>query len=237
MTSILLAVALIGGAAAAYWHFALSPKREQIAKLESDIAAKQAQVAQAEAMANDSEAARRAYRRNYATVVRLGKAVPADEDVRSLVVQLDRSAKSSKVDFSSIALTSVGATPASPSAGAAATASPAGFVTLPFTFTFQGTFFRLSDFFSHLDRFVQVNGDAIDASGRLLHIDRFSLQVADKGSRELKADVGATSYQLPKGQGLTAGATAQTPAASTTATATPAPGGGSNPPATTGVTG
>jgi Tfp pilus assembly protein PilO len=232
MTSILLAVALIGAAAAGYWYLALAPKREQIAKLDADIAAKQAQVAQAEAMANDSEAARQAYRRNYATVVRLGKAVPADEDVRSLVVQLDTSAKHSKVDFSSIALTSAGASP-----GAASTPSPAGFVTQPFTFTFQGTFFRLSDFFSQLDRFVQVDGDAIDANGRLLHIDRFSLQADDKDSRVLKADVGATSYQLPKGQGLTAGATAQSPAASTTATASPTPGGGSNPSTTTATTG
>ena len=38
-------------------------------------------------------------RANYATVVRLGKAVPADDDVRSLIVQLDSAAERSNVDF------------------------------------------------------------------------------------------------------------------------------------------
>ena len=216
VTQILLPVVVLAAALAAYWYLALAPKRAEVAKLDSEITTKQAAVAQAEATANDHEASRRAYRRNYTTVVRLGKAVPADEDVRSLVVQLDTSAKRSKIDFDSIALTNVGGS--APAASGSQAATPGGFVTVPFTFSFQGSFFRLSDFFSQLDRFVQVNGEDVDATGRLLHIDTFSLKPG-ADSQVLSADVTATSDQLPSSEGLTAGATAQGPNAASTAAA------------------
>jgi Tfp pilus assembly protein PilO len=234
-TRMLVCVAVVAGAAAAYWYLALAPKRDEVAQLDTKIATTQATVQQAEATANDYEAARKAYRFNYASVVRLGKAVPADDDVRSLVVQLDTSAKRSRIDFNTISLTSVG------SADDPKAAASASFVTTPFNFTFQGSFFRLSDFFAHLDSFVQVKGGDVDVTGRLLHIDTFSLTPHGEGSRQLTAQIAATSYQLPASEGLTAGATAQGPAAS--GAATPGAGGttsSSTTPTTTataGVTG
>jgi Tfp pilus assembly protein PilO len=235
-TQMLLCVAVVAGAAAAYWYLALAPKRDEVAALDTKITTTQATVQQAEATANNYEAARKAYRQNYATVVRLGKAVPADDDVRSLMVQIDSSAKSSKIDFSTISLTGVGST------DDAAAKPTTSFVTVPFSFTFEGNFFRLSDFFSHLDSFVRVKGDDVDVTGRLLHIDTFALTPKAVGSRQLTAQIGVTSYQLPESEGLTAGATAQGPAASGAAS-TPSAGGtssGTTPPTTTataGVTG
>ena len=141
-TRILLIGALVAGAAAAYWYLALAPKRAEVAALDTKIATTQATVQQAEATAANYEASRVAYRQNYATVVRLGKAVPADDDVRSLVVQIDTSAKRSKIDFNKISLDE----------RRRATTAPArrqtSFATVPFSFSFQGSFFRLSDFFS-----------------------------------------------------------------------------------------
>jgi Tfp pilus assembly protein PilO len=235
-TQILLAVGVTAAALAAYWYLALAPKRDEVAKLDSQVAAKQAAVQTAQSTANNYEATRKAYRKNYATVVRLGKAVPADDDVRSLVVQLDESARRAKIDFANISLTDVGS-----SQGAATNQQAAStFVTQPFSFSFEGSFFRLSEFFNQLDRFVQVDGKAIDVTGRLLRIESFSL-APQSGSSSLHAEIGATSYSLPSEQGLTAGATAQGPAG---AAATPAsgttPASGSTPPTTTataGVTG
>ena len=63
----------------------------------------QAQLAQTQAPDRAPTRARRThYKANYATVVRLGKAVPTDDDTRSLVVQLDAAAKRSGVDFDTI---------------------------------------------------------------------------------------------------------------------------------------
>jgi Tfp pilus assembly protein PilO len=224
MTKILVCVAVVAGAAGAYWYLALAPKRDEVAALDTKIATTQATVQQAEATAANYEVARTAYRQNYTTVVRLGKAVPADDDVRSLMVQVDTSAKRSKIDFNKISLTNVGGDDGT---GAAQTAVQ----TVPFNFSFQGSFFRLSEFFSHLDSFVQVKGKDVEATGRLLHIDQFSLAPVKVGSRQLTAQIGATSYQLPDSEELTAGATAQGPATGTTP-----PAGGSSPGTTTPTT-
>jgi Tfp pilus assembly protein PilO len=236
-TQILLAVGVTAAALAAYWYLALAPKRAEVAKLDTEVATKQTAVQTAQATANNYETTRKAYRKNYATVVRLGKAVPADDDVRSLVVQLDESARRAKIDFANISLTDV----SSSQGGEANKAAASTFVTQPFSFSFEGSFFRLSEFFNQLDRFVQVNGDAIDVTGRLLRIESFSL-APQAGSDKLTAQIGATSYSLPSDQGLTAGATAQGPAPAAAGTTAPGttPASGSTPPTTTataGVTG
>ncbi len=181
-TQILLAVGLMAAAVAAYWYLALAPKRDEVAKLDTEVATKQAAVQTAQATANNYESTRKAYRKNYATVVRLGKAVPADDDVRSLVVQLDESARRAKIDFANISLTDIGS-----SQGATATQQAAStFVTQPFSFSFEGSFFRLSEFFNQLDRYVQVDGRSIGVTGRLLRIESFSL-APQSGSSTLTA--------------------------------------------------
>src|SRR4051812_18963878 len=175
--------------------------RAEVDAIDTKFAPTQAKVQQAEPTAANYEASRVAYRQNYATVVQLGKAMPADDDVRSLVVQIDTSAKRSKIDFNKISLTNVGGDDGT---GAAKTS----FATVPFSFSFEGSFFRLSDFFSHLDSFVQLKGKDVQVKGRLLHIDQFSLTPVQAGSDKLTAQIGATSYQLPASEELTAGATA-----------------------------
>ena len=53
-------------------------------------------------------AARERYDADYATVAKLGKAVPADDDVASLVYQLDHVSTGSHIDFRSIKLDQLG---------------------------------------------------------------------------------------------------------------------------------
>jgi Tfp pilus assembly protein PilO len=245
-TNILLAVGVLAAAVAAYWFLALGPKRDQIAKLDTDVATKQAAVQQAHTTANNYEVSRKAYRKNYETVVRLGKAVPADDDVRSLVVQVDSSAKRSQVDFSSVNIGGGSGSAASPATGAAAASAKtpppgatvvgsAGFLAMPFTFDFQGSFFRLGDFFTQLDRYVKLNDQDVDVTGRLLRVETFTLTPTAEDSNLLKAEVKATSYLLPASEGLTAGATAQGPAAANAGT--PTPPAGTTPPTTTATAG
>ena len=100
--TILLVAVAAAAAIGAYWMLVLTPKREEAAAIDKQISAKQAQLAKAEAEVADYDHARSAYKANYSMVARLGKAVPADDDVRSLLVQINSAADHSGVDFRTI---------------------------------------------------------------------------------------------------------------------------------------
>jgi hypothetical protein len=186
-------------------------------------------------------------------IARLGKAVPADDDVRSLMVQVNTAADRAGVDFHKIdvgsgsgavaptttgtgtAATGAAAAPATPPPPGATTVGTAGFSTMPFSLNFKGSFFELGKFFNRIDRFVSVRNGGLDVTGRLLLLNSITLTPdAIKGFPTLTADVSANSYLLPPTEGLTAGATAAGPTAAA-ATAAPAPSAtpSSNSPVTT----
>jgi hypothetical protein len=269
---LLVAVAAVAGVAA-YWMLALAPKREEATKLSQTITTKRGELKAAEAELATYEKAKAGYKANYSLVARLGKAVPADDDVRSMLVQLNAAAGRSKVDFRTIqvggsgaaalaapaapaasstdsastdkkdsAATGAAATPAAPATPPAPGSTPvgsAGFSAMPFTFSFRGSFFNLGAFFQRLDRFVAVNEQRLDVTGRLMLLNNISLAPDTTGFPRIRAQIGATTYMLPATQGLTAGAspagpTGTAPAAS--GAATPAPGA-TTPPTTTAAIG
>ena len=256
--TVVIAAVLVGG----FWFLVLGPQRSKASKLGSQLNKEQQRLTAAQSDAAQSRAARTDYARNYATVARLGKAVPSSDDVPSLVYQLSSTAQATGVDFRTIKLQnassgaaaapasatpapspgkgstgstpaagssgSSGSTPAAGSSGAApasatqaatatlppgAVVGPAGFPTMPFSFTFEGSFFRLSSFFSRLESQIQSSRGRLSVRGRLLTIDGLSLTAAGQGFPHMKAAVAATAYLLPADQGLTNGATPSTPPA------------------------
>ena len=60
----LLAVVAVGLAVGAFYFLALAPKREEIAKLDTDVAAKEAELAQAQQTLAGYEQARTTYKSN-----------------------------------------------------------------------------------------------------------------------------------------------------------------------------
>src|SRR3954469_9055299 len=120
----IVAVVATVAALAAFWFLALTPQREQAAKLKTDISAKQAEAATAKAALAGYEQSRASYKSNYATLVRLGKAAPEDDEVRSLMVQLDDAARGTGVDFSTIQVGGSSGAAASTSTPAAGAQSP-----------------------------------------------------------------------------------------------------------------
>jgi hypothetical protein len=239
---LIVAVAFIA-AAGAFWMLVLAPKRDEAATLSKQITAKQAALSAAEAEVASYEKARRAYPGNYTKIARLGKAVPIDDDVRSLLIQLNSAAEKSKVDFRTINLEQSGGAAPTPGAGGspAAGAAPAppgsssvgsaGFATMPFSFEFKGSFFKLGQFFNRLDRFVKVKNNNVDVTGRLLLLNSISLAPDSlQGFPVITAQVKASSYLLPGTQDLLEGASAAGP---TAAAAAAAPADSSTPPATT----
>jgi hypothetical protein len=238
--SVLIVVGFLA-VVAAFWLLALSPKRKEVSDVSTQLQSAQARLSAAQATAASAESARQSYDSDYATVARLGKAVPVDDDVPSLVYQLEHTAHSSKIDFRSISVTGGGAAAPAPTGAAAAVASAngtttsapvattalppgavvgtAGFPTMPFSFNFNGKFFPMQRFLHALDGLTTVNGKSINVKGRLLTVDGVSLVAGPKGFPDVTATVAATAYLLPSDEGLTPGAPAGTSAAPTASSA------------------
>ena len=240
---VLAGVAVLAG----FWFAVLAPKRAETAAMSDQIAQAELRRDAAVTAASTAEQARRDYQRDYATVARLGKAVPADDDVASLVFQLESVARDNSIDFRSVKLSGGAPAPAAPkpadpaadgedaTAPAPATPTPvvsqappgavvgtAGLLTLPFSFTFDGGYLPMQRMLGAIDGLADVTDSGISVRGRLLTVDGFSLTQSRKGFPKVKAQVSATAYIVPADQGVTANATPQGPAGAAGATDTTA---------------
>jgi hypothetical protein len=237
---VVMVIAVLG-VLAGVWFFAVSPKREQAAQLGTEVSAAQAQLASAESQLAGASAAQAKYETAYASIVSLGKAVPASQEVPSLIYQLARATNEKNVEFASITASASGASGSSSSAAAAA---GAGFTQMPFTFVFNGSFQNLYDLFQQLDGFaLRTSAGDLQVSGRLLTVQSIKLAPASTagatpgssaqgGSERLSGTITATAYVLPAGQTLTGGATPTGPASTVTQTSsTGAPSGSAAAPA------
>jgi hypothetical protein len=246
--TVVVVMALLG----AYWFLLLGPKRGEASQLRRQVEQQETRLQTARQTVAAAQQARASYPANYAAVARLGKAVPADDDIPSLLYQLDKTAKGNGTDFRLIKLLggSSGApapaagapaggkpgaapggqqpggsqpasgTPASPataSQGATATlppgaiVGPAGLATMPFSFRFEGTFFRLTDFFGSVERYISTTNRTINVSGRLLTVNGVGVIFTRKGYPHMRAIVSATAYVLPNSEGLVNGGTPSAP--------------------------
>jgi type II secretory pathway pseudopilin PulG len=239
---VLLVVAIVAALAAA-WMFVIQPRRSEASQLSAQVSAQQTQLDTARAQVAQGEQARSQFPANYAKLVRLGEAVPADDDVPSLIYQIQGAANAAHVDFRTLQVSSAGGSSSTPppstssgsssgsqpsgSSSAASQSSssslppgvavgPAGFPTEQFTFSLQGNFFNLSDFFNRLQKFVAAGKNQLSISGRLMTVNGISFSAAPQGFPQITASISATTYLVQPGQGLTAGATTAGPAASTT---------------------
>jgi hypothetical protein len=92
------------GLLAALWFLAIGPKRSELSKLNAKVEQSEKTTQSAQQNAKEFAQARVSFPRAYADVVRLGKAVPADPDVPSLLVQLEHAADAAGVDFRKVEL-------------------------------------------------------------------------------------------------------------------------------------
>jgi hypothetical protein len=234
--SVVASLAIVAG----FWFAVLAPKREEAGKVRDELAAARQKLDEARTAAADAAGARRRYAADYATVARLGKAVPVQDDVPSLVFQLQTSAFHHNLDFRVAELKASGApaTPATNAANAVASANgtqpangaapatsaaaailppgaavgAAGFPTMPFSFEFDGAFFDMQRFLREINGFTSATQKRINVRGRLLTVDGFALEASRKGFPQVKASISATAYLLPSDQGLTGGASPAGPA-------------------------
>lgn len=224
---IVIIVVSVVAAIAGAWLLVVSPKRSEASKLGDQVKAAQTQLSTAQSQVAAGEAARSAYPSSYTTLAGLGEAVPADDNVPSLIYQVQAAASASRVDFQSLSLSgSGGSTPVAPATSSASAAQsstaalppgasvgPAGFPIEPFTFTFNGNFFHLSDFLGRLEHFVVATNSRVSVSGRLMSLNAISLGAGHGGFPHITATVSATTYLVPAAQGVMNGATPAGPAA------------------------
>lgn len=228
--TLIVAMLAVAALATAFWMLALSPKREEAAELGEQIEQVETSLAQHEAEVAVGEEARESFPADYRKLVVLGKAVPGDDDTASLLVQVDRIANRTKVSFRNLQLNATsgsdaaaapastpGAEPVSATEAAAALlplgagVGPAGLAVMPYTLTFDGDFFRIADFIKGLDSLVATKDGQVAVDGRLMTVDGFSLVPGEGGFPQLTATFAVTTYLTPPEQGVTGGATPESP--------------------------
>jgi type II secretory pathway pseudopilin PulG len=223
------------------WLLVIQPKRGQASKLGAQVTAAQSQLTVARSQVAAGEAARSSYASYYTELARLGEAVPTDDNVPSLIYQLQQAATSTGTDFRNLVLASSSSSTPAPAAatGAAAPASaavlppgvsigPAGLPIEPFTFTFNGNFFHLANFLGRLQRFVVAKTNRLLVSGRLMSLNAISLSPGPKGFPQISASINATTYLTPQSQSALGG----TPTAPAATASQPVSSSGSSAPAT-----
>ena len=146
------------------WFFLLSPIRGEIAETDEAIEDQLQQVSLAKTTLAQAESMREEGKGNQARLLELNKMVPPEEELPSLLLQLQDLADQSGIEF--IALT-----PGSP----AGDTEGADFLVLPLDLEFSGTYFDVSDFAYRAEHMVA-------GPGRLLAIE--SLDLAAAGAAE-----------------------------------------------------
>jgi hypothetical protein len=232
VVGIAVLVVLAGG-----WMLAVSPERKKATKLEGEVNTAKTQLASTEGQLANARAAQSRYSSAYASIVNLGKAVPAGREVPSLVFELAQASQGQHVDLSSIQYGAGGGGSSSAGAASAAGSTLAGFSTMPFTFVFSGSFDDLYNLFQQLNHYaVRTASGDIKVRGRLLTIQSAKLApiaTGAGGGTQLTGQITATAYVLPAAQGLTGGATPSSPGGSATLASSSSSGGSS--PATPAV--
>jgi Tfp pilus assembly protein PilO len=128
-----VAIAVVLGA---FYFGVLSPKREKASQLSAEITDLNASISQQQQTAQFAEDARHHFPTYYGRLVVLGKAVPADADTASLLVQVDTVANRSGVKFAGLTLSAgSGETSAASTPPPATDATSTGTTSTPTTTT------------------------------------------------------------------------------------------------------
>src|SRR5207248_2785147 len=119
---IIMAVVALAAVGAA-WFFLVGPKRDQATKLDTQLSSIQSQLESVRSDLAAGQAARNEFGKSYTLLARLGQAIPADDDVPSLVWELQAAAKKSRVDFRSLSGNGVASSPTSTPAASSSSAA------------------------------------------------------------------------------------------------------------------
>lgn len=196
----LVVVGVLVLGAAAYFGL-VRPKKAEAARLQKEIDATNAQIADHDAK---TLAAKGRPKIRTADLFRLAKAMPDQADMSGVLLQLNQTAADSGISFQSIApQTSV---PIS------------GYQAIPIQLIFQGNFYDLVDFLFRLRNLVDVQHGQLDATGRLFAIDTLSFSEAQQGFPQVSATLVVDAFVYGTQAPATATPTTTTATTGTTTT-------------------
>ena len=101
-----------------YWFLVLAPQRAESSKVTQDLTKARGERDTAQAQIGQLNAAKASFAGDYQTVIRMGKAVPENVDMPSLLVQLDRAARGTGIEMNEMKITPAAASEAAPAAPA-----------------------------------------------------------------------------------------------------------------------
>ena len=168
----LLVLALVG------YFLLIKPKQDAAGSLSDEIATLQTQLEVAIAAQRLPEADESAIQ--VADVFRVTKAMPDDNDMPGIILELNAVASASGIEFLSI----------SPQdAGVRST-----YTALPINLSFEGNFYDLTDFLFRVRNLVSVRDGELEADGRLYTLDTLALEEGPAGFPEISASLTLTAY-------------------------------------------
>ena len=86
-----------------YWFVLFSPKREAASTAAAELSVQEERRDAAQATVDQANASKTDFAADYGEIVRLGKAIPAQVDMPSLLLQLDGAARGTGITFTRIA--------------------------------------------------------------------------------------------------------------------------------------
>jgi Tfp pilus assembly protein PilO len=190
--------------AAMGWFLLVSPQRSRASELDEKIASVEQQITAARAaqlQAADAKPIRSA------DLFRLTKAMPSDNDIPGVLLELSRIAAETGIVFEQIV----------PQATLAAGEMRAQ----PIDLTFEGNFYSLSDFLYRVRNLVSVQRGRLVANGRLFSVEKLQFSEAPSGFPSIRANLTLSAFLY--GSGATAApptTSTETTSASTDTTAT-----------------
>jgi Tfp pilus assembly protein PilO len=158
----IILVAIIAGS----WFFLLTPIREDIESATMGIDAARIELQEAQTRLAQAEGTREKGRRNQARLLALAKMVPAEQEIPSLLVQIQDIAALAGIEWMSIQ-------PGDP-------LETRDVRMIPLSLEFKGTFFDVSDFVYRAEQMVA-------APGRLLGVSAVKLELS--GDEEEESEV------------------------------------------------
>lgn len=218
MITVVATLVLLAG----YWMLLLTPKREEAADAETQVNVARQTLTTAQQRLSTGQEAQKRFRRDRATVLRLGRVLPASDDTPTVLTQLDAIARKHDITFTSYAIEGGG------DGGSAASAAPApttpagqgeasstaavaplyppgssstggGLGRTPLKIELTGTYFDLERFLRDVQRFavMSAKGDDASAKGRLFVVDGVNYQPDPAKAGRLKAELYASTYFAP----------------------------------------
>jgi Tfp pilus assembly protein PilO len=175
--AVIIIPALLVLAAVAYFLL-IKPKQDEAGRLAEERVTLETQVEIALAAQHQPQTDESAIQ--VAEVFQVTKAMPDDDDMPGIILELNSVAASAGIEFLSI-------TPQS-------AAVQASYTALPINLSFEGNYYDLTDFLFRLRNLVNVRDGELQADGRLYALETLSMSEGPAGFPEIAASLTVTAY-------------------------------------------